>query len=78
MPNHYSEYVIIFGQKFDLSSYNITCVTMLQVEACQSRLYVMGGIDPTADDVPKPTLDWKKACSKYILPEVQSVVCTTV
>ena len=42
-----------------------------QVEACRSKLFVIMGKDPDSDDVPPPNPEWKKVCSRCILPEVK-------
>ena len=44
-----------------------------QLEACRARLYAIDGRDPKTDDVPQPSLEWKKACAQYILPQVNSI-----
>ena len=41
--------------------------------ACQARLYAIDGRHPKTDDVPQPSLEWKKACTQYILLQVNFI-----
>ena len=43
---------------------------MPQLEVCHIRLFANAGKDPGVDEVPDPSLEWKKACAEFILPQV--------
>ena len=42
---------------------------LYKVEACRARLYSIGGVH-SAEEPPAPTTEWRKSCSKVILPPV--------
>ncbi len=44
--------------------------SMLQLQACRSRLFIMEEKDPSTDPTPVPTAVWKKSCVECILPPV--------
>ena len=49
-----------------------TCVIKfctIQLEVCRSRLFAIAGKN-LSDDVPAPSIEWKRECGKYILPHV--------